>query len=179
MRRHVSGDSFDAGATKAADPLPGRDVIAVAAQSATHKDFAVAVAADDEPVRSVLRPGARPKRFQQPPLDDSEDLVAARSAGLVALADAHSARRAQAVAEARSLASASRLLEVEGDLARTQAHAGRLAEEYERSASVISELTQRLERADRVLLDMTSCVSWRLTSPLRAAKRLIRLGSTR
>ena len=69
------------------------------------------------------------------------------------------------------LAEAERLLaergEIDAELEMADRHRRRLAEE-------VGELRERVARGDMVLRDMQASISWRLTKPLRAAKRLLR-----
>jgi SAM-dependent methyltransferase len=50
----------------------------------------------------------------------------------------------------------------------------RLAEEVGKRAEEIAELRERVAWADRVVRDMQGSLSWRLTRPLRAVKRIVR-----
>jgi SAM-dependent methyltransferase len=75
------------------------------------------------------------------------------------------AQQRAATAQDRSLNSARRLLEVEEDLAQAKARIFALEE-------AIDELQPKLERAEGVMAGMRRSISWRVTAPLRALKRL-------
>jgi SAM-dependent methyltransferase len=75
------------------------------------------------------------------------------------------AQREAASARARSLASARSLLEVEEILAQSKARIFALEE-------AIGELQPKLERSEQLMAAMKTSVSWRITAPLRAFKRL-------
>jgi SAM-dependent methyltransferase len=74
------------------------------------------------------------------------------------------AERKVAAAKEQSLASASRLLEVEETMAQARARIFALEE-------AMGELQPRLQRTEQIMAAMKSSISWKLTSPLRALKR--------
>ena len=74
------------------------------------------------------------------------------------------AQKQAAATRDRSLNSAQRLLEVEEVFAQSKARIFALEE-------LVDELQPKLERADRVMSEMKTSVSWRITAPLRALKR--------
>ncbi len=80
----------------------------------------------------------------------------------------------------RSEAEIARLVEIEARLGEFREHAGaRIRELQEQLARTQDEnriLTERLGRADRVMEQMQRSPSWRVTAPLRTAKRLTRGG---
>lgn len=87
-------------------------------------------------------------------------------------------RREAADARERSRRSGERVLEVEQELAVSQARAlslERSLEEREASLeeqrALVAELGERLARADRVMSAMKRSLSWRVTAPLRALRR--------
>lgn len=71
----------------------------------------------------------------------------------------------------RSRRSAERVVEVEQDLAESQARALSLEQSVEEQRALLDELGEGLERADRVMSAMKRSLSWRVTAPLRALKR--------
>jgi SAM-dependent methyltransferase len=75
-------------------------------------------------------------------------------------------------AEERSLNSARRLLEVEEVLAQANARVFALEQELEARGEEIGSLHEQAAHAERVMIGMKESVSWRITSPLRALKRL-------
>jgi hypothetical protein len=79
----------------------------------------------------------------------------------VALAEAE-----QAKGQAREAALAARLIDAESDLASLVALEAEASEQRRRA----EKEGARAERAERVLRDVTSSVSWRLTRPLRAGR---------
>jgi 2-polyprenyl-3-methyl-5-hydroxy-6-metoxy-1,4-benzoquinol methylase len=81
---------------------------------------------------------------------------------LRAVADAEDARRHNACA----------LLEVEEVLAQSKARIFALEEAADEHAERVEALRQQAERATRVMAAMEASVSWRITAPLRALKRL-------
>jgi hypothetical protein len=68
--------------------------------------------------------------------------------------------------------SAERLIEVEQILAESQASVFALEESESALTTHLAGLEQRLDRADRLAAAMKSSLSWRVTAPLRALKRL-------
>jgi hypothetical protein len=81
------------------------------------------------------------------------------------------ARSEAASASEQSKRSAARVIEVEQILAESQAQTFALRESLATQASQVEELTQRLDRADRVMTAMKASLSWRITAPLRALKQ--------
>jgi chromosome segregation ATPase len=83
------------------------------------------------------------------------------------------------LARSRSRRSAKRVVEVEQELAvhqsRTVELEGSLAElssKLTAQMALVAALSERVERADRVIAGIKSSLSWRVTAPLRALKRL-------
>jgi TolA-binding protein len=85
--------------------------------------------------------------------------------------EAASLREQATLAAERSRKSAERVVEVEQIVAEVTARAVALEDQLSAESARAAELTQRLERAERVLLAMKTSVSWRMTAPLRALKR--------
>jgi SAM-dependent methyltransferase len=147
--------------------------------------YAIVVAGDGElPVMeplAVIGSDFEVRWWQEQLASARESVAELQRAGRKAAAEAHRSQRALDGARTRSVASAARVLEVEEQLARAQVRAGRLAEELEGNAherDVLSgrldELEARVKRADGVIVDLTSSISWKLTGPLRLAKRVAR-----
>jgi hypothetical protein len=63
-----------------------------------------------------------------------------------------------------------------GELVRLRAREAGLRAELERCRGELAGAEARLERADRTLSDVMGSPSWRVTRPLRAAKRIVRPG---
>jgi ubiquinone/menaquinone biosynthesis C-methylase UbiE len=105
-------------------------------------------------------------RWWQERIDDGRKSAEALAASAEALAAR--TRQQAASAEARSLNSAKRLLEVEEVLAQANARVFALEQELETRGK---ELHEQVARAERVMIGMKESVSWRITAPLRALKR--------
>lgn len=82
----------------------------------------------------------------------------------------HQANQAALEADAQSVNSAKRLLEVEELLSGLNSRIYALEEEITLRGDRIDALTQKLERADHVIVGMKNSISWRVTRPLRALK---------
>jgi chromosome segregation ATPase len=99
-------------------------------------------------------------------LDRAHDHAARAQGEVIALSrKATMALHEAAASRQQSLNSAQRLLKVEELVAGSKARVFALEE-------AVDEVTGRLERGERVLAGMKSSVSWRITAPLRALKRL-------
>ncbi|MHB8233656.1 MAG: hypothetical protein ACYDHT_03290 [Solirubrobacteraceae bacterium] len=81
-------------------------------------------------------------------------------------------RREAAQATEHSKHSAARVIDVEQTLAELQARIFVLEESRATQKSQLDDLQQRLVRADDVARAMHASLSWRLTAPLRALKRI-------
>lgn len=84
----------------------------------------------------------------------------------------HQANRAALDFRSESRNSTKRLVEVEILIAGFNDRIHALEEEVDARTSRLEVLTERADRADRVLSGMQSSFSWRITAPLRALKRL-------
>jgi ubiquinone/menaquinone biosynthesis C-methylase UbiE len=84
----------------------------------------------------------------------------------------HQANRAVLDSRSESRDSTKRLVDVEIHLAGLIDRLHALEEELDARTSRLEALTERVDRADRVLNGMKSSISWRITVPLRALKRL-------
>jgi len=86
--------------------------------------------------------------------------------------------RARVIGEEQVVAEADRLIasteEEAQQLVDLYAERRRLELEVERLVNDVSDLRSRLEQAERTMQGMESSLSWRVTAPLRAAKRTIR-----
>jgi len=96
-----------------------------------------------------------------------------------ALTEVLAQRRETAVAQGDALReresshiSARRVLEVEESLAQAQARIFAVEEALDSRTTLADELHERVKRADRVMAAMKASISWRITAPLRALKRL-------
>jgi O-antigen biosynthesis protein len=85
--------------------------------------------------------------------------------------EAATLRQTSATAQDAERTSAHRVLEVEAILADSRARVAALEEAHDAHSRQLSQLHERLERADRVHSAMTSSLSWRITAPLRSLLR--------
>ena len=74
------------------------------------------------------------------------------------------------------IAALKRLAEAEQAIARLESDMARLRERLARSEDERSNLEQRVQRGDATVHEIVRSPSWRITAPLRAAKRLVRRG---
>lgn len=107
------------------------------------------------------------------PDNESREREAAclREEALSARRDASRAQERAVAAQKRSTISAERLLETEEVLAQSKARIFALEEAAETHERQVSELREKLERADLVMAGIKGSLSWRITSPLRTLKR--------
>jgi ubiquinone/menaquinone biosynthesis C-methylase UbiE len=142
--------------------------------------FTVAVASQREtPPQRALLSLAEPFEvswWQQQVQAAQEEATAYRRQ---ALTEVLAQRRETAVAQGDALReresshiSARRVLEVEESLAQAQARIFAVEEALDSRTTLADELHERVKRADRVMAAMKASVSWRITAPLRALKRL-------
>jgi len=84
----------------------------------------------------------------------------------------HQARQAEAAAQERSLETAQRLLEVEDIVAQSNARIFALEQELDLRLERLEALHAQIRRSEHIMAAMKRSLSWRLTAPLRALKRL-------
>jgi SAM-dependent methyltransferase len=94
-----------------------------------------------------------------------DELSEARKEAVALHRTTTAAQQQAATARDQSLRSARQLLEVEESLAQAKSRIFALEE-------AIDELRPQIERAEGVMAGMRSSISWRITAPLRALKRL-------
>jgi SAM-dependent methyltransferase len=105
-----------------------------------------------------------------------EETAGARRAMIIA-------QRDQMLAREEALHTARRLVALEGVLAEAQARSFNLEatiqelQPLQRLQPQLQEMENRLEWADHIMADMNSSLSWRVTAPLRAVKRVVRRGT--
>ena len=108
--------------------------------------------------------------------DHEDDLAATRRRLADALIDRDQLAELRAELE-RSEAEVARLPQLEHDLQHERRRAEIAAAERDRLAGElqgVADLQERLDRAQRALADLQASPSWRITRPLRLAKRLLR-----
>jgi O-antigen biosynthesis protein len=155
----TEGRDLNARAVKLVDKLPGDET------------YMVALAAKHElpRSRSILALGdSFEVRWWQEQIDASD--TRAEASVNEARRQLHQANEAASEARNRSKQSAEMVLEVEELIAQINARNHALEDELEIRTNQIEVLSQRIERADRVLDAMRKSISWRLTAPLRALK---------
>jgi 2-polyprenyl-3-methyl-5-hydroxy-6-metoxy-1,4-benzoquinol methylase len=159
------------------DRLPALEAAKVTSQHAGTEPYAIVVASDAElpqlGPRLVATGVAEPRRWLEL-YADQQRLLDDQRAHIERQADF----RGEVYALQRSLRSAEQ--EIAGlleELKRSEERAEALEQEATvhaaRLGGRIDELSERLERADRVLADMRRSPSWRITAPLRMGKRLL------
>ncbi len=170
----------DAGEPEPMEPLAGAEVRRLVGKAAGDEVYALAIASSapiPEPAQLITLASTVEVRQWLERYDEQQTILQGQL-NLLEVAKHRDADRAQALA---------RLAEAELELAelpalRRQVEAlrgstGTLQEridELEIARGALADRAARTERAEQTLRDVTTSPSWRLTAPLRAAKRLLR-----